>query len=83
MKAGVTTGCTRDNHDNVDDALSLQRPLTAPQADLLVDPQTSGGLLVAAPAERADELLAAFLASGHRAALVGEVLPEPPRLEIV
>ncbi len=82
-KAGVTTGCTRANHENVAGALSLQRPLTSPQADLLVDPQTSGGLLVATPAERAGELLAALLAAGHRAALVGEVLPGPPRLEVV
>jgi selenide,water dikinase len=83
VKAGVTTGCTRANHGNVDASLSLQRQLSPTQADVLVDPQTSGGLLVAAPAERAGALLAALLATGHRAALVGEVLPGPARLEVV
>ena len=81
--AGVTTGCTAANRANVEASLALRRVLSPAQADLLVDPQTSGGLLLSVPAAAADALLAALLAGGHRAAAVGEVLAGPPRLEIV
>ncbi|HXT19635.1 MAG TPA: selenide, water dikinase SelD, partial [Thermoanaerobaculia bacterium] len=83
VAAGISTGCTAANRRNVEGAYTPKRALTAAQADLLVDPQTSGGLLIAAPAERADALLAALLAAGHRAAAVGEVLAGPPSLEVV
>jgi selenide,water dikinase len=82
-RAGVTTGCTDANRRNVEASLVDRRGLDALQRALLFDPQTSGGLLLSAPAERADPLLAALLATGHHAAIVGEVLPGPPRLEMV
>jgi selenide,water dikinase len=45
-----------------------------PALDILFDPQTSGGLLFAVPAERAEAALAALHAAGDRdAALIGEV----------
>jgi selenide,water dikinase len=81
--AGVTTGCTAANHRNVEGSVEMRRQLSAAQADLLVDPQTSGGLLLSAPAARTEALLAALVAGGHRAAVIGEVLPGPARLEIV
>ncbi len=37
------------------------------------DPQTSGGLLVAVPPERAEYLLAGLVEKGHQAALIGEI----------
>ena len=43
--------------------------------DLLYDPQTSGGLLVAAPDVRADQLLKELLAAGVPAARIGRVVP--------
>jgi selenide,water dikinase len=44
--------------------------------DLLFDPQTSGGLLIGVPAERADSLVAALHAEGYvRASIIGEVIP--------
>ena len=43
--------------------------------ELLFDPQTSGGLLMAVPAEQADALLADIRQVEPRAALIGEVLP--------
>lgn len=48
-------------------------PLPDHQQYLLFDPQTSGGLLMAAPAEQAEALLAALTAAGESAALIGEV----------
>jgi selenide,water dikinase len=81
--AGVTTGCTAANRRNVEAEVEIRRTLSQPQLDLLVDPQTSGGLLLSVPPERADALLDALLASGHRAAAIGEVVDGPPRLEVI
>ncbi len=44
---------------------------------LLADPQTSGGLLAGLPPACAAEALARLGASGHQAALIGEVLAGP------
>jgi selenide,water dikinase len=47
-----------------------------PALDLLFDPQTSGGLLLGIPAERAEALLAAVRAAGDEtAAIIGVVAP--------
>jgi selenide,water dikinase len=53
------------------------------QREVLFDPQTSGGLLLAVPPESAPALLEALLQGGHKAAEVGEVLEGPARIEIV
>jgi selenide,water dikinase len=82
-KAGVTTGCTEGNRHNVEKDLTDRYGLESVERDVLYDPQTSGGLLLCAPADRAEALLAALLECGHRAASIGEVVPGPARLEIV
>jgi selenide,water dikinase len=46
-----------------------------PETALLVDPQTSGGLLLGLPASRAAACLEALLDGGVNAAIVGEVEP--------
>jgi selenide,water dikinase len=51
--------------------------------EILFDPQTSGGLLFALPADRADELVKALHVAGIAAAArVGEVGKGPAVLEI-
>lgn len=81
---GISTGCTELNERFAGDGLVLRRPLDAAGRELLFDPQTSGGLLIAVPAKHADALLAALVESGHRAAAIGEVLAaDRPHLEIV
>jgi selenide,water dikinase len=82
-RAGVTTGCTAANEDNVSAIFEDRAGLDRLQREVLFDPQTSGGLLLAIPPESAPALLAALLAGGHRAAEIGEVLAGPPRLEVV
>jgi len=82
-RAGVTTGCTVANEDNVRGVLEDRAGLDRLQREVLFDPQTSGGLLLATPPESAAALLAALLASGHRAAEIGEVLGGPARIEVV
>ncbi len=44
-----------------------------PQTDLLFDPQTAGGLLAAVAADQAPALLAALLAQGETAAVIGHL----------
>src|SRR6185295_1274048 len=82
-KAGVTTGCTVANEENVAAVFADRAGLDRLQRELLFDPQTSGGLLLAVPAASAPALLAALLASGHQAAEVGEVLEGPAGIEVV
>jgi selenide,water dikinase len=46
--------------------------------DILFDPQTAGGLLIALPGSQADELIGRMHASGIvEAAIVGEIISEP------
>jgi selenide,water dikinase len=80
---GVTTGSTRANRENCAGEMDLPAGLPASRAELLFDPQTSGGLLLSVPADRSRALLDALLASGHTAAEVGEVTAGPPRLVAV
>jgi selenide,water dikinase len=51
--------------------------------NLLYDPQTAGGLLIAIPAERADALLARLRETYPHAATVGRVLEPGPHSLIV
>jgi len=53
----------------------IDRDLTREQEELLFDPQTSGGLLIAVPASQADDLKKELNAAGVDAASrVGEVV---------
>lgn len=56
-------------------ALDTDLPDT-PRADLLLDPQTAGGLLAALPAEHAEDMLREVQAMGHQAALIGVFEPK-------
>lgn len=83
IKAGVTTGCTVANEENVAGVLQDYAKLDRVRREILFDPQTSGGLLLSTPPENAPALLGALLASGHQAADIGEVLEGPARIEVV
>jgi selenide,water dikinase len=49
----------------------------APETALLVDPQTSGGLLLGLPPTRAAACLQALRDAGLNAAIIGEIEPAP------
>jgi selenide,water dikinase len=83
IKAGVTTGCTVANEENVAAVLQDYAKLDRIRREILFDPQTSGGLLLSTPPENASALLGALLAEGHQAADIGEVLEGPARIEVV
>ncbi|RZJ20675.1 MAG: selenide, water dikinase SelD, partial [Brevundimonas sp.] len=64
-------------------AVDLPAGLEASTRDLLTDPQTSGGLLIAVSAEGAEAVLALARADGFdRAAVVGRVVEGPPRVRV-
>lgn len=83
VETGVTTGCTGANRHHAEPFYDDRLGLEPPQEELLFDPQTSGGLLLAAPADRAADLRAALVHAGHRAAEIGEVVEGPARFEVV
>jgi selenide, water dikinase len=56
-----------------DNARAVPNLSTEPRERILIDPQTSGGLLGGIPAERADACLRALIAAGMTAAIVGVV----------
>ncbi len=83
VEKGISTGCTDANEANVAPVFADRVGLDRVRKEILFDPQTSGGLLLATPPEQAGALLEALLAGGHRAAEIGEVLEGPARIEVV
>jgi len=82
VRDGVSTGCTPKNRSHVDPHLDLEIDLAPEEREVLFDPQTSGGLLVALPAESAPGFAAELRASGHRAAVVGRFTDGAPGLTV-
>ncbi len=77
--AGFTCGGTKSNAGFTAGGLRFDRSLDAGMIGLLNDPQTSGGLLLAVPRARLDEVLAFLRAAGTlAAAVVGEATERRP-----
>ena len=70
---GETTGSNRANRQLVAGQLDLEARLSKAEEELLFDPQTSGGLLLAVPEDQADALLEALHNAGvDRATIIGQ-----------
>jgi selenide, water dikinase len=83
-QAGYITGASGRNWDSYGDQVILPPDLAPWRRALLTDPQTSGGLLVACRAERAESLRAMIEAAGYpRASIVGTVMDGEPAVRIV
>lgn len=81
---GETTGSNRANRGLVEGKLELPSGLSAEQREILIDPQTSGGLLLSVPAGQADELVAKLHAGGvHDARRIGEAFQGLPGIRVV
>jgi len=68
--AGYVTGASGRNWDAYGSDVTLAPALSQARHDLLTDPQTSGGLLVACDAASVDAVLALFASEGFGAAAV-------------
>jgi selenide,water dikinase len=77
---GFLTGGGTANLEFSRSSMEIEGSLTREQKMLLHDPQTSGGLLISLPAEKAQDLLGELGKSGVvHAAVIGEVLPKGAR----
>jgi selenide,water dikinase len=72
---GVTTGGAGRNKRGLEAVVQIDLGVPAPTVELLFDPQTSGGLLVALPPPGARALVERLRSDGLRASLIGRVEP--------
>jgi len=73
-RKGMSTGVNVFNQRLVADAMRFEKQVPDWHAQIIYDPQTSGGLLAALPAEQAPDLIRALVQVGTpAAALVGNV----------
>lgn len=79
LGVGVTTGGARRNERYVTSLVHCAPGVSPLTTALVVDPQTSGGLLLAVPPACADE----YLARVEGAVRVGEVLPTGPHALLI
>jgi selenide,water dikinase len=80
--AGCVPGGTRGNYESA--KVDWLGRLSEGERLVLVDAQTSGGLLLAVAPERLETLLAALRAEATpAAAVIGEILPAPGTLQVV
>ena len=75
-REGHLSGGLRNNRAFVSDCAGFAPGVPAEYQDLLFDPQTSGGLLVAIALEAADSALSALQQRGVAARRVGKVVPK-------
>jgi len=82
-KAGVRTGASTRNWTSYGADVDLPRDLPDWRRDLLTDPQTSGGLLIAVAPDEADAVLGLVRARGFgAAAVVGAMTAGPARVRV-
>ena len=83
VRAGVRTGASTRNWASYGESVILPAGFEDWRRDLLTDPQTSGGLLIAAAPEAAEDILALCRGEGFdRAAVVGRTAAGPARVEV-
>jgi selenide,water dikinase len=81
--AGLLTSGDMTNREYVGEDIEIAGSVSKEMGNLLYDPQTAGGLLIAIPSERADALLARLRETYPRAEKIGRVLEAGPHLLIV
>jgi len=78
------TGAATRNWDSYGAEVALAADFAGYRRDLLCDPQTSGGLLLAVAPAAVAEVLGMLEAAGFaQAAVIGELLPGEPGVEVV
>lgn len=74
-KLGLLSAAAYSNRAYVGDAVWFAPDVDLADQDLCFDPQTSGGLLLACPGDRAQALFTALRSAVETVAIVGRVLP--------
>jgi selenide,water dikinase len=83
-EAGYVTGASKRNWLSYGDGVALPLDLPEWRRALLTDPQTSGGLLVACKAERAEAICSMIEDAGYpQARVIGAAVAGPPGIEVV
>lgn len=67
---GVTTGVNAANREQISDSTLFRKTMPGKQGEILVDPQTSGGLFVALPESEGDQAVAALRSAGVEEAVI-------------
>jgi selenide,water dikinase len=82
---GETTGSNKANRKMVEGFWEISTNKSSEEQELLFDPQTSGGLLLAVPDSQADDLIARLKKEGAETAVrVGEVVAsDKPHIRVV
>jgi selenide, water dikinase len=76
VREGYLPGGLKNNRDFIGDCVSFTANVPQEYRDLLFDPQTSGGLLIAISSESADDAISAFDRHGVSARRIGKVIPK-------
>ena len=74
-REGIVPGGAYNNREHVGEKLSFADSVPLELQDVISDPQTSGGLLLSLPEERAPRLMALLAEAAPDSAIVGRVLP--------
>jgi selenide,water dikinase len=79
-RKGMTTGVNRSNRQLVEVHVKFQAGISPQMQEMVVDPQTSGGLLVSVRGDQAEDLLRKLHQNGVSAArIIGRVRPREKR----
>jgi selenide,water dikinase len=82
-RQGFVTGASERNWDGYGCDVAIDPKYGKTERDLLTDPQTSGGLLVACDSDVVDSVLAIFKAEGFaEATVIGEMTTGRPQLKV-
>lgn len=73
-RAGIRTGGANANREYLKDKVSFASGLDLTVGDIVFDPQTSGGMLIALPPNRAHEFLNYLISKNVDAVIIGRVL---------
>lgn len=83
-RKGFVTGASTRNWDSYGESIVLPDGLDLWQRQILTDPQTSGGLLVACAPHRADEIQQTILASCYPSArIIGHAESGPAQIKVI
>lgn len=76
-------GAVPRNLESYGQDVDFEQAMPVWQQHLLVDPQTSGGLLLAVAADQAESVLQLVLAAGcSKAAVIGQLVEGQPRIKV-